>query len=260
MGVNMLIDSHCHLDMISDEIDLVLERAYQKKVGYFLCPGVDLARLPKALELGKKYPNIFIAAGFHPTERKKYHLTLKELEQAASDPLIVAVGETGLDYYYAENESEKDAQQERFLLHLEVAKKLNKPLIIHSREAAEDLISILKKETKISGVMHCFTENWEFAKKFLDLGFYLSFSGIVTFPKANLVHEVAKKAPLDRVLIETDSPYLAPQAVRGKPNQPSYLPYIAEAMAILRNETPAKIAEQTSKNFFDLFSLARVAL
>ena len=257
----MLIDSHCHLDKLElskyqGDLHLALVKATEAGVGYFLCPGIDLDSFPNVLRLTQQYENVVGGVGLHPSEKIGYDLRVEELCQLADNPKIVAIGETGLDYYYATSEEERNQQKQRLLTHIRAAHEMKKPLIIHSRSAAEDIIDILRSESlpSISGVMHCFTESWEMAQQFMDLGFYISFSGIITFKNADVVRQVAKQVPLDRLLLETDAPYLAPVPYRGKPNEPAYLRQTAEALAVLRDISYANLATITSENFFRLFS------
>jgi len=256
---SLLVDSHCHIPLLGEDthIDDVLNTAKQLDVGHMLCVSVDLDTWPKILELAQKYANIFASVGLHPNSQAEKEPLVDALAELANSTDVVAIGETGLDYYRSEGELEW--QRQRFRTHIRAAKKVEKPLIIHSREARTDVIKILKEEgaDNVGGVMHCFVDDWETAESAMKLGFYISFSGIVTFKNAKEVQEVAKKVPLERLLIETDSPYLTPVPYRGKPNQPGYVRYVAEFLAELRNEEYAAIAEQTTVNFFQLFRAAK---
>ena len=256
---SLLVDSHCHIPLLGEDthIDDVLNTAKQLDVGHMLCVSVDLDTWPKILELAQKYANIFASVGLHPNSQVEKEPLVDALAELANSTDVVAIGETGLDYYRSEGELEW--QRQRFRTHIRAAKKVEKPLIIHSREARTDVIKILKDEgaDNVGGVMHCFVDDWETAESAMKLGFYISFSGIVTFKNAKEVQEVAKKVPLERLLIETDSPYLTPIPYRGKPNQPGYVRYVAEFLAELRNEEYAAIAEQTTANFFQLFKAAK---
>ena len=256
---SLLVDSHCHIPLLGEDthIDDVLNTAKQLDVGHMLCVSVDLDTWPKILELAQKYANIFASVGLHPNSQVEKEPLVDALAELANSTDVVAIGETGLDYYRSEGELEW--QRQRFRTHIRAAKKVEKPLIIHSREARTDVIKILKDEgaDNVGGVMHCFVDDWETAESAMKLGFYISFSGIVTFKNAKEVQEVAKKVPLERLLIETDSPYLTPIPYRGKPNQPGYVRYVAEFLAELRNEEYAAIAEQTTVNFFQLFRAAK---
>ena len=256
---SLLVDSHCHIPLLGEDthIDDVLNTAKQLDVGHMLCVSVDLDTWPKILELAQKHANIFASVGLHPNSQVEKEPLVDALAELANSTDVVAIGETGLDYYRSEGELEW--QRQRFRTHIRAAKKVEKPLIIHSREARTDVIKILKDEgaDNVGGVMHCFVDDWETAESAMNLGFYISFSGIVTFKNAKEVQEVAKKVPLERLLIETDSPYLTPVPYRGKPNQPGYVRYVAEFLAELRNEEYAAIAEQTTVNFFQLFKAAK---
>jgi len=203
-------------------------------------------------EIATKYANIYASVGIHPDENSIDNPSFDELVLWAKKDKIIAIGETGLDYFH---EGDPEEQRERFRMHIEVAKTVNKPLIIHTRDAREDTIRILQEAQaeKVGGVMHCFTEDLTMAEKAMALGFYISFSGIVTFKNAIQLQEVAKNIPLDRILIETDAPYLTPHPYRGKPNDPSYLRFVAEKIAALRGISFETVAEQTTKNFFQLF-------
>ena len=254
----MLVDSHCHLDMIDyqaleSDLDSIIQAAYQNGVEHMLCVGTSLADLDLILPITQKYPNISASVGLHPNEIVENEPTIDELVKLAAHPKVIAIGETGLDYYRSEGDLKW--QQDRFCHHIAAAKISSKPLIIHTRQARKDTISIMKSEkaNEIAGVLHCFTEDWEMAKEALDLGFYISFSGIVTFKNALELQAVAKKVPLDRLLIETDSPYLAPVPHRGKTNQPAYVKHVAEFLANLRGLSFEDVANQTTENFYQLF-------
>ncbi|MDP1525300.1 MAG: TatD family hydrolase [Rhodocyclaceae bacterium] len=251
-----LVDSHCHLDFpeLAANIPGLLETMTQNQVGWALCAGVTLERFPAMLELVKAQPNLFAAVGVHPdTEEPAAEADLTTLLELAKDPKVVAIGETGLDYYRLTGDL--DWQRERFRTHIRAAKACGKPLIIHTRAAAADTVRILKEEGagEVGGVFHCFTESVDVARQALDLGFHVSFSGIVTFKKAVELKEVAQMVPLDRLLIETDSPYLAPVPYRGKTNQPAYVRHVAEEIATLRSLSLETIAQATTDNFFRLF-------
>lgn len=253
----MLVDSHCHLDRINldnyhGDFDAMLENAKKAGVSHMLCVSVDIETFPKVHAIALKYPQIYASIGIHPDENNPNNPDYDQLVTLAQQAKIVAIGETGLDYFH---DGDRQEQQERFRLHIDVAKTVNKPLIIHTREAREDTIRILREAgaDKIGGVMHCFTEDIAMAEKAMRLGFYISFSGIVTFKNALQLQEVAQHIPLERILIETDAPYLTPHPYRGKPNDPSYVRYVAEKIAALRGITFEEVAAQTSKNFFRLF-------
>jgi TatD DNase family protein len=257
----MLVDSHCHLDRLDltaygGDIDLALMAAYSQDVKHVLCVGIDSHNSLEVIKIAEKYSRVSAAVGVHPTEQEVEEVTISKLVQWAMHPKVVAIGETGLDYYRVEGNLEW--QRERFRCHIRAALEVQKPLIIHSRQAREDTIAILQQEhaERVRGVLHCFTESWEMAQQAIAMGFYISFSGIVTFQNAKELQDVAKRVPLERILIETDSPYLAPVPYRGKSNEPAYVRYVAEKIADLRGETLDTIATVTTRNFFDLFQCA----
>ena len=272
----MLIDSHCHLDRLdltafNGDISGAIESAGRAGVTHMLCVCITLENFPAVLDLAHRFENVYASVGVHPTEQDCEEPTAEKLVDLARDPRIVAIGETGLDYFHCDVRGSTSVagdrtpgttkggltwQHERFRTHIRAAKLSGKPLIVHTRDAKQDTLSIMKEEgaQEIGGVMHCFTEDWETARQALDFNFYISFSGIVTFPKATVLHDVAARVPLDRLLIETDSPYLAPIPFRGKTNQPAYVSYVARKIAELRNQPVEAIAEASSNNFFRLFS------
>jgi TatD DNase family protein len=253
----MLVDSHCHLDFpeLAANLDGVMALMRENLVSHALCVSVTLEDFPKVLAIAETYPHLFASVGVHPDYEAAAAVTPAELVHLAAHPKVVAIGETGLDYYRLKGDLEW--QRERFRNHIRAARQCRKPLIIHTREAAQDTLRIMQEEgaDKAGGVMHCFTETWEVARAALDLGFYISFSGIVTFKNATALKEVAKKVPLDRMLIETDSPYLAPVPHRGKVNQPGLVKHVAEEIARLRETDFGRIAQETSDNFFKLFNI-----
>lgn len=225
------------------------------QIEHLLCIAIDLESYPAMLELVSGYPNISVTVGVHPNSQDGSEPSVDELISLGRSEKVIGIGETGLDYF--RSTGDLDWQHQRFKNHIRAAKALHKPLIIHTREAKNDTLRLLKEEggDEIGGIIHCFTEDWEFAKKALDLNFYISFSGIVTFNSAKAIKEAAKKAPSDRFLIETDSPYLAPTPYRGKPNYPTYVRYVAEHIAELRSTTVQHIAELSTQNFYTLFKL-----
>ena len=251
----MLIDSHCHLDFpdLANNIDEILENMKNNEVTHALCVSVNLEDLPRLLLLAECYPNLYASVGVHPDYEDLAEPKSEELVSLAQNPKVIAIGETGLDYSRIKGDLEW--QRNRFREHIRAARQCNKPLIIHTREAAADTLSIMAEEgaDQIGGVMHCFTESWEVAQKAIEMNFYISFSGIVTFKNAANLKETAKKIPLERMLIETDSPYLAPVPYRGKTNQPAYVRHVAEEIASLRGISLNEVAESTTKNFFSLF-------
>lgn len=257
----MLVDSHTHFELLQDDTGIdytpaIIERAQQEGIGYFLNVCVKLSHFPQVLQPAEKFPFVFASVGLHPNDDSE-EADLQQLIQLGSHPRVVAVGETGLDYF--RSSGELDWQRDRFRRHIEAGKKLEKPVIIHMRDATDDTLKIMREEKadEIGGVMHCFTEDWDTAKKALDLNFYISFSGIVTFKNAAAIQDAAKHVPLDRILIETDAPYLAPVPMRGKKNEPAYLRHTAEFIAALRGVPVEQIAEQTTNNFFKLFKGAK---
>jgi TatD DNase family protein len=247
-----LTDSHCHLDMLEDDIDDVVMRAKESGVQYLLNVCVSLADFPTLLKTAERYPFVSASVGLHPNEQEE-SVDLETLVTLAKHPKVVAIGETGLDYF--RSTGDVDWQRERFRTHIRAAKETKLPLIVHTRDAKDDTMKILEEEgaETVHGVMHCFTEDWQTAKRALALNFYISFSGIVTFKNASVMQEVAKQVPLDRILIETDAPYLAPNPHRGKPNEPAYVRYTAEFIAQSRGISLEAFAEQTTTNFFTLF-------
>lgn len=253
----MIVDSHCHLDRINldkynGDFDAMLLNAQQAGVSHMLCVSVDMKTFPKVHAIALAYPHIFASVGIHPDENSPENPTFDELVALAQKDKIVAIGETGLDYFH---KGDPEEQRERFRMHIEVAKTTHKPLIIHTREAREDTIRIMREANaeKVGGVMHCFTEDLDMAEKAMDLGFYISFSGIVTFKNAKDLQNLAQQIPLDKMLIETDSPYLTPDPYRGKPNEPAFVSIVADKIAKLRSIAYEEVAAQTTKNFFKLF-------
>lgn len=254
----MFIDSHCHLDRIdlgpyNNDFSCFMTEVKNQQIEHLLCIAIDLEAYPAMLDLASPYAQISVSVGVHPNERDGKDPSVDELIALASSDKVVAIGETGLDYF--RSEGDLNWQHQRFRNHINAAKALKKPLIIHTREAKLDTIRILKEENadQVGGVIHCFTEDWEFAQQAMDLNFYISFSGIVTFNSAKEIKEVAKKVPNDRFLIETDSPYLAPVPFRGRSNYPTYVRYVAEHIADLRGTSVNQIAELSTANFYSLF-------
>lgn len=253
----MLVDSHCHLDRLGN-LTLALEAAHQHKVEHLLCVSIHLENLQTVLEIATQYPNITASIGVHPTELYSKPDLTAQLLVHMHHPKVVAIGETGLDYARNETLETQKQQQNQFRIHINVARQAQKPLIIHTRKAENDTLSILSQEhaEQVGGVFHCFTESWNMAKAALDLGFFISFSGIITFKNAEAIRLVAKKVPLDRILIETDAPYLAPQPFRGQPNEPAYVEYTARCLAELRGQSFETIADETTRNFYRCFRVA----
>ena len=254
----MFVDSHCHLDRVDltpHEGDFSRMMAANREAGVerMLCVSIDLESYPAMRELVEPHEEVLVSVGVHPCDADRRTPTVAELVALADDPRNVAIGETGLDYFRAEGDL--DWQRERFRIHIRAARETGKPLIIHTREAREDTLRILEEENaaEVGGVMHCFTETWEMAEAAMAMGFYISFSGIVTFKNAEALREVARRVPLDRLLIETDSPYLTPVPYRGKPNEPRYVAQVAETIAGLRGLDTAEVARLSSANFDRLF-------
>ncbi len=258
-----LVDSHCHLNFepMGEDIEGVLLRAKDNGVDYLLCVSVNIEDYPEVLTLAEQYEPIFASVGVHPNYQDVIEPTVGELVQMAKHEKVIAIGETGLDYFRCDGAEEGGLQwqQQRFIRHIEAGREANKPLIIHTREAATDTMKHLTEHQArdCGAVMHCFAENWQVAKQALDLGFYISFSGIVTFNSAKSLREVARNTPLDRILVETDAPYLAPVPMRGKPNQPAFVKHTAEFVAELKGLSLEALAESTTENFFRLFSSAK---
>jgi TatD DNase family protein len=257
----MFIDSHCHLDRIDlapyqNNFELFVKDAKNQHIKRMLCIAIDLEAYPSMHALVAPYPDIYLSVGVHPNVRDGKDPSVDELLSLGADDKVLAIGETGLDYF--RSEGDLSWQQQRFRNHIRAAKILGKPLIIHTRDAQADTLRILAEEgaAATGGIIHCFTEDWAFAEQALDLNFYISFSGIVTFNNAKTIKDVAQKVPAERFLIETDSPYLAPVPHRGKPNYPTYVRYVAACIAELRGVSLDEIAEQSSRNFNTLFKLA----
>ena len=255
----MLVDSHCHLDFpeLAGRLDQVLAEMAAHGVGHALCVCVALGEFERVLELAMRDDRLSASVGVHPGHRDTVEPDVETLVRLAAHPRVVAIGETGLDYFRTEGDTEW--QRERFRVHIRAARVAKKPLIVHTRAASADTIRLMREEgaEAAGGVMHCFTEDWATARAALDLGFHLSFSGIVTFKNAASLRDVAAKVPDDRLLIETDAPYLAPVPFRGKTNEPAYVRFVAACVAELRQQPVARIAETTTKNYFNLFSNSR---
>jgi TatD DNase family protein len=255
----MLVDSHCHLDFpdFDHGVEPLLSNMQAAGVGHALCVSVNLEQWPGVHALALRHANLFASVGVHPDHDAGREPEVDELVELAQRPKVVAIGETGLDYYRLQREV-VDWQRARFRTHIRAARKAGRPLIIHTRNAAEDTLAILAEEnaSEAGGVMHCFTENWQVAQAAMAMGFYISFSGIVTFKSARDLQEVARQVPLDRLLVETDAPYLAPTPHRGKRNEPAYVRQVAEAIAVLKGISFEALAEASTENFFRLFKAA----
>ena len=258
----MLVDSHCHLDFPELQADLagVLQRMAENGVTHALTISTTLQTFPSVRAVAEGRANLWCSAGVHPDERRdEREVTVDELVRMADDPKVVAIGETGLDYFRIEGDAEW--QRERFRVHIRAARECGKPLVIHTRSAAQDTLRVMREEgaERIGGVMHCFTESWEVAEAAMAMGFHISISGIVTFKNAGALKDVARRLPLERMLVETDAPYLAPVPHRGRPNQPAFVRHVAEEIARLREAPLEDIARATTRNFFGLFRHARPA-
>ena len=258
----MLVDSHCHLNFpeLAARVDDALALMRENQVTHALCVSVTLEDFPQVRALAERYPNLYASVGVHPDYPDVPVVKEDVLVDLAGHSRVVAIGETGLDYFRIKDDCEW--QRERFRTHIRAARRCRKPLIIHTRSAAPDTLRIMREEQagEVGGVMHCFTENWETAKGALDLGFHISFSGIVTFKNAAELREVAKRVPLERILVETDSPYLAPVPFRGKTNEPGLVKYVAEEIARQRGVSFEEVAAATTAYFFKLFEIARPEL
>ncbi|TDV36457.1 TatD DNase family protein [Paraburkholderia caballeronis] len=257
----MFVDSHCHINFegLADRLPQVLDNMRSHSVTHALCVSVDLETLPSVLDIAARYDNVYASVGVHPDHEDAQEPSVAELVELAAHPKVVAIGETGLDYYRLGERTIADMewQRERFRTHIRAAHATSKPLIIHTRAASDDTLRIMDEERAgvPGGVMHCFTEPWPIAERALAQNFYISLSGIVTFKSATDVQDVARRVPLDRLLIETDSPYLAPVPYRGKPNEPAYVSYVGRFIAQQRALTDAELAEATTQNFFRLFRI-----
>lgn len=256
----MLIDSHCHLDRLdlspyAGQLQPVIDRARQQGVTRILCVGTDMARCNAMLALIEPFPQVQASVGVHPLSDEIEQIDAAALVAAAAHPRVIAIGETGLDYHYGQDSSA--AQQRSFELHLEIAQQLHKPVIVHTRAAQEDTLRILRQGlAPAGGILHCFTETWEMAEQALELGMYLSFSGIITFGNAASLREVVRRAPLERILVETDAPYLTPVPHRGHSNEPCYVREVAEAVAQIKGLSLEQVATATRDNFERLFGVA----
>lgn len=253
----MLVDSHCHLDFpeLADRLGAIVAAMRDNEVSHALCISVTLQDFPQVREIAERFAHIYGTVGVHPDYPDVPEVVDDDLVRLANHPKIVALGETGLDYYRIKEHCEW--QRQRFRTHIRAARRCRKPLVVHSRDAAADTLRIMREEKaeEVGGVMHCFTGDWDTARAAMDLGFYISFSGIVTFKNAKALREVATQVPLERMLVETDSPYLAPVPYRGKINEPALVRYVAEEIARLRGIELAEVAAKTTKNFFQLFNI-----
>jgi TatD DNase family protein len=261
MSTYMLIDSHCHLDRVSlkpygGSFSRLMEETLASGVGHMLCVSIDLEGYPAMRARVEEYPQVSVSVGVHPNEQGRRDPSPEELVALATDLRIVAIGETGLDYY--RSRGDLGWQHRRFRHHIQAARVCGKPLIVHTREARGDTLRILREEgaDQVGGVLHCFTEDWDTAEAALEMGFYISFSGIVTFDNADDLREVARRVPLERLLVETDCPYLTPAPHRGRPNEPRFVAAVAQRIADLRGMDLEALEAVTSENFFRLFRSA----
>lgn len=258
----MLIDSHCHLDRLkldayNGDLSAAIAAAHERGIQQMLCIGISLENIQTVIDIAQAHPGVVASVGVHPCDVKEGAATAEQLINWASQPKVVALGETGLDYHY-ETES-KEIQHDSFALHLRMGKQIGLPVVVHTREAKADTLALIKEHGSLehSGVLHCFTEDWEMAKAALDLNYYISISGIVTFKTADQIRDVVRNMPIDRLLVETDSPYLAPIPYRGKPNEPKYVREVAQFVADVRGIPLQELAEHTTENFYRLFRKAK---
>ncbi len=251
----MFVDSHCHLNFpeFSERLSEIYRHMQDNGVSHALCISVDLESFAEVLAIAQSRDNLYASVGVHPDYEDCTEPTVESLVELAAHPKVVAIGETGMDYYRTPGPLEW--QRERFRVHIRAARATNKPLVIHTRAASADTLRIMAEEkaSEAGGVMHCFTESLEVAQAAMDMGFYISFSGIVTFKNAKELKEVAKAVPLERMLIETDAPYLAPAPHRGKTNEPGFVKHVAEEIARLKGVPLEEVGEATSRNFRRLF-------
>ncbi|GAB3107447.1 TatD family hydrolase [Aestuariicella hydrocarbonica] len=257
----MLVDSHCHLDRLKldkydGDLNAALQAARERGVGKMLCVGISLDNRQAVTALAEAHTDVVASVGVHPLDVDAGLATEAQLVEWGKHPKVVAIGETGLDYYYSDDS--KDIQQQSFATHLRAAGTAGLPVIVHTRDAREDTLNLIREHgnDESAGVLHCFTESWEMASAAMDLNYYISLSGIVTFKNAEELREVARKMPLDRLLVETDSPYLAPIPYRGKPNEPAFVREVAAFVADLKGISYEKLCEITGENFHRLFRKA----
>ena len=261
----MFVDSHCHINFegLAERLPELLENMRAQAVTHALCVSVDFETLPSVLDIASRYENVYASVGVHPDHEDVQEPTVADLVELAKHPKVVAIGETGLDYYRLGERTIEDMewQRERFRVHIRAAHATGKPLIVHTRAASDDTLRIMEEERagEPGGVMHCFTEPWAIAERALAQNFYISLSGIVTFKSATEVQDVARRVPLERLLIETDSPYLAPVPYRGKPNEPAYVSHVGRFIAQQRGLPDAELGAATTQNFFRLFKISATA-
>jgi len=260
----VIVDSHCHLNILPEDkvgsMDEVINNAKELGVERILCVAINPQQWPEVIDLAEKYDCVYASIGVHPCEDKSVTVTDEEILKYANHPKVIAIGEVGLDYFHFEDEEDMSWQHDRFKQHIRIAKQLDKPLIIHTRNSTPDCLSILEEQgaEQAGGIMHCFVEDLATAERAMAIGFYISFSGIVTFKNAKELKVVATELPLDRILVETDSPYLAPVPYRGKTNQPGYTRYVVQEIADLKALPFDTVAQATTDNFNRLFKLTNV--
>ncbi len=257
----LLTDSHCHLDRLDlspyeGDLAAAIAAARERGVARMLCIGIDRGNAPTVIDIARRFDGIYASVGIHPLDLADQVEAVDELVALANDEHVIAIGETGLDYYYTQDK--KNEQQESFYNHLCASARTGKPSIVHTRDAREDTLAIIREasDPNVAGVLHCFTESMEMAKAALELNFYISFSGIITFKNAADLREVVAHVPLERMLVETDSPYLAPVPYRGKKNEPKYVVEVAQCIADIKGISFEQVVEQTAENFDRLFKLA----
>lgn len=259
----MLVDSHCHLDRLKldahgGELSSALSAARARGVRQFLCIGISLGNRETVLDIAQRYDDVVASVGIHPCDVESGTASVDQLAEWGRGEKVVALGETGLDYHYTEHT--KALQQESFAMHLQAGAQIGLPVVVHTRDARADTLSLIREygDLEHAGVLHCFTEDWAMASAALDMNYYISLSGIVTFRNAEALRDVARRVPLERLLVETDSPYLAPVPHRGKPNEPQFVRDVAEFVAELKGVSFEQLAEQTTANFYRLFPKAKV--
>lgn len=257
----MLIDSHCHLDRLrldkhQGQLDLAVQAAQARGVAGILCVGISLENREQVISIAERYPQVVASVGVHPLDIDSGQAAGEQLVEWSRHPKVVALGETGLDYYYSDET--KSTQQESFITHLQAAARADLPVIVHTRSAKEDTLALIAEHgsRESAGVLHCFTEDWDMARRAVDLNYLISISGIITFRNAEVLRDVVRQLPLDRLMVETDSPYLAPVPYRGKPNEPAFVREVAEYVAELKGITYQELTEITAANFFRLFPKA----
>ncbi|MGB2248859.1 MAG: TatD family hydrolase [Alcanivorax sediminis] len=262
MSVATFVDSHCHLDRLNldahgGDFAAMMAASEEAGVSHMLCIGVDLETFPNVQALAEQYPHVFASVGVHPLYKESREPSVAELLERAAHPKVIAIGETGLDYFYAKEE--RDWQKRYFIAHIQAARETGLPLVVHTRGAKDDTLNLLREHGggEVKGVLHCFTEDLDMALQAIDLGFYISISGIVTFRNAQSLRDTVKALPIEKLLIETDSPWLAPVPFRGKPNEPRFVANVAECVAELKGVTVEQLGQITADNFFTLFEKAQ---